>query len=129
MIAYNFPRVETQTVEYVDKYGETQERIKRVVSFYGYKEGQWRKQYLYGGLQCENIVQGTARCVMVDRMFAAEDEGYPLILTVHDELLAEVLNTIAKNAQDFERIMSVVPSFVPGLPLAAKTWEDMRYIK
>ena len=131
MICYAAPQVEQEYVEYIDKNtGEKKERLRRKVTFYGFKEGQWRKLSLYGGLQCENIVQGTARCVMVDRMFAAEDRGYPLILTVHDELLAEVSGSrLDLNEKDFENIMSVVPSFVPGLPLAAKAWEDTRYVK
>lgn len=131
IICYSAPQIEQEYVEYIDKVtGETKERLKRKVTFWGFKEGQWRKLSLYGGLQCENVVQGTARCVMVDRMFAVEERGYPLILTVHDELLAEVpLQRLDLNNKDFEQIMSVVPSFIAGLPLAAKAWEDTRYIK
>jgi len=130
MIAYSFPKIETSRVKYIDKYtGEERERVKNSVSFWGWKEGRWQKAYLYGGLQFENIVQGTARCVMVDRMFAAEEAGYPIILTVHDELLTEPWNSPQYNEKDFQRIMSVVPSFVTGLPMAAVTWEDLRYIK
>lgn len=131
MICYAYPELVTAKTEYVDKYtGEVKTRLKSTVYFWGWKEGQWRKLALYGGLQCENIVQGTARCVMVDRMFAVEEAGYPIILTVHDELLAEVEEcAINMNSKDFERIMSVPPKFVTGLPLAAAAWEDVRYVK
>lgn len=130
MICYSQPQLEEEVVEYVDKMGEIRQRTRKKVSFYGYKEGQWRKLYLYGGLQCENIVQGIARDVMVDRMFAAEERGYPIILTVHDELLTEVpTSRLDLNDKDFEGLMSVLPAWAGGLPLAAKAWEDTRYIK
>lgn len=130
MICYAEPLLERTTVTRIGKDGQPYEQIKNSVSYMCYKEGRWRKSYMYGGLQCENVVQGTARCVMVDRMFAAEERGYPLILTVHDELLAEVdASRLDLNENDFKQVMSVVPAFVAGLPLAAKAWEDVRYIK
>jgi DNA polymerase bacteriophage-type len=130
MICYANPSIAEEVQECVSKTGEIYFRKRRVVKFYGYKEGQWKRLALYGGLQCENIVQGTARCVMVDRMFAAEEAGYPLVLTVHDELLAEVpLSRYDLDASNLERIMSEVPKFITGLPLAAKAWQDKRYIK
>lgn len=130
MICYVSPRLKETMVEYVDKNtGETKERMKKSVSFMGYKEGRWTELFLYGGLQCENIVSGTARDVMVDKMFAAEHANYPVILTVHDELLTEPLDDPYYNEKVLESIMSVVPDFVKGLPLATKAWEDMRYIK
>lgn len=130
MICYASPQLEEEWVDYIDRYGEKKQRLKRKVTFWGFKEGQWRKLYLYGGLQCENIVQGMARCVMVDRMFAVEEAGYPLILTVHDELLAEVpLSRLDLNEKHFEKVMSTLTAWADGLPLAAKAWEHTRYVK
>lgn len=131
MICYAQPAVETTVETLISKTtGEPYERIKRTVHFWGFKEGQWKKLALYGGLQCENIVQGTARCIMVDRMFDIEAANYPIILTVHDELLSEVdAHRIDLNEKDYQRIMSIVPEFTPGLPLTAKAWEDTRYVK
>ncbi len=131
MICYAAPYVKSEQSEYTCKYtGEIKVRMKNVVHFKGYKKGSWRDLTLYGGLQCENIVQGTARCIMVDRMFAAEGAGYPLVLTVHDELMSEVSNLRPDlNAVEFERLMSQIPAWANGLPLTAKAWEDMRYVK
>lgn len=132
MICYASPQLEQSMVEYVDKYtGETKERLKRSVSFWGVdsETKRWCKKYLYGGLQCENIVQGSSRDVMVDRMFAIEAAGYPIILTVHDELLSEVPDSQNYSARHYEEIMSVLPPYCAGLPLAVKAWEDERYIK
>lgn len=132
MLCYSSPSVHQEEVEYVDKYtGETKTRLKRSVKFWGRNSetNQWTQQSLYGGLQCENVVSATARDVMVDRQFAAEHSGYPMILTVHDELLTEPPDDQLYNADDMQRIMSILPSFTPGLPLAAKAWEDKRYVK
>lgn len=105
-------------------------KSKRTVWFWGIdsKTRQWTERYLYGGLQCENIVQAIARCVMDHAMFRAERAGYELILTVHDELLAEVAQRFG-SAEDFERIMSVRPDWIKDMPLAAVAWEDERYVK
>lgn len=132
MLCYSSPEVVREVVEYVDKFGETKQRIKSKVTFWGVdsETRQWVKQSLYGGLQCENIVQGTARDVMVDRMFDVERRGYPIILTVHDEIVAEVAgNRVDLNDVDLQNIMSQLPPWASGLPLAAAAWQDERYVK
>jgi len=131
MICYASAFVKHTEQEYTDKLtGEVKKRWKNVVHFWGYKDGRWKEMALYGGLQFENIVQGTARDVMVDRMFAVEHDGFPIILTVHDEIVAEVAkNRTDLNEERFAQIMSVLPVWAQGLPLTAKAWEDERYVK
>lgn len=131
MLCYPSPAIEQEVTEYETDQGEIKERIRNKVVYYGTdsKTKQWRKQSLYGGHQCENIVQATARDLMVDRMFAVESCGYPIILTVHDEILSEPPDVPQYNDKHFEQVMSVLPSWAQGLPLAAKAWEDERYVK
>ena len=96
------------------------------------KTRRWGKQALYGGKQCENIVQAIARDVMLEAMFRAEDEDFPILLTVHDELLTEVSDTsgpLDDDALTLKRIMEHLPTWAEGLPIAASTWEDQRYVK
>ncbi|RTL04952.1 hypothetical protein EKK58_09095 [Candidatus Dependentiae bacterium] len=130
-LCYAAPEIKTAEVEYICKFtGDTKTRLKNTVYFWGYKEGRWQKMALYGGLQCENIVQAVARDIMVDRMFAVEQAGYPIILTVHDELLSQVRDGLAHlNSKNFQDLMCVNPEWALGLPLTAKAWEDMRYVK
>lgn len=91
---------------------------------------KWGPQRLYGGLQCNNIVQGTARDVMMESEFRAEAVGYPVVLKVHDELLTEVPeNNNHFNAKDLQKLMSILPPWAAGLPIVAKAWEDKRYVK
>jgi len=88
--------------------------------------GKWERQTTYGGSIVENITQGVARDVLAEGMLRAEDRGYPIVLHVHDEIVAEVEKGSAKELSD---ILSVVPPWAPGLPLAAKGWEGQRYQK
>jgi DNA polymerase len=110
--------------------GQKTTRQKRQVIFEHYDslKKRWVEGALYGGLQFENVVQATARDVMIEGMFAAEEKRYPIVLTVHDELLCDVPSGHG-SAAELQSIMSTVPSWCQGLPLAAKTWEDVRYAK
>lgn len=89
---------------------------------------RWCAQRLYGGVQSNNVVQGTARDLMVEAMFRVEEAGYPLVLTVHDELLSEVPEGFG-SADEYQRLMSVLPAWASGLPVATAAWEDKRYVK
>lgn len=92
------------------------------------KTGQWGAQRLYGGLQCNNICQSTAREILREAMHGVEAAGYPVVLHVHDELVSEVAREFG-SAAHYEGLMSALPPWCAGLPLVAKGWEDMRYVK
>lgn len=133
MLCYHDPELVEEYVEYVDKKtGERKHRLKRKVTFWGTdsKTKQWTKQSLYGGLQCENIVQATSCDLLVDAMFRVENAGYPVILTVHDEIVSEVDEDRSDlNEDDFAQLMSVLPQWADGLPVSVGAWEDTRYVK
>jgi DNA polymerase len=90
---------------------------------------RWGPLRLYGGILCNNVVQGTARDVMAEAMLRAEVANYPVVLTVHDELLSEISYTTVPQADTFAAVMSELPVWAEGLPLAAAAWEDTRYVK
>lgn len=132
LLCYAAPQLHTTEEEYVTASGETRKRFKRSVSFEGVDgvTKQWRRTTLYGGLQCENIVQAVSRDVMVEAMFRVEAAGYPVILTVHDEILAEVPeNADMLYADRFAHIMANVSNTYDGLPVSVGAWEDKRYVK
>jgi DNA polymerase bacteriophage-type len=93
-----------------------------------YRLGQWREVAPYGGQLTENVVSALARELLVDRMFALEDAGYPIVFTVHDEIVVEH-SDIAK--ETIERIMSERPSWAVklGVPVRVKAWVGKRYAK
>lgn len=130
VISYAQPWLEYETVEKTRPDGSTYEYTKTNIRFWGVDSvtKQWSKQALYGGLLCENVVQAVSRDLLVEAMFRVEHEGYPIILTVHDEILAEPDLSFG-SAEHFEQLMSIMPAWAEGLPLAVAAWEDQRYVK
>jgi DNA polymerase bacteriophage-type len=93
-----------------------------------YKQGQWSEYEPWGGQLTENVVSALARELLVDRMFALEAAGYPIVFTVHDEIVVERAG-VAK--EDIERIMSGRPAWAVelGVPVRVKAWVGRRYLK
>jgi DNA polymerase len=94
----------------------------------GYHQGRWDQYEPWGGQLTENVVSALARELLVCAMFALEAAGYPIIFTVHDEIVVERAD-IAK--EDIERIMSERPAWAVkmGVPVRVKTWASHRYKK
>jgi DNA polymerase len=104
-------------------------RTRTQVAFDGKrKSGSWGTCYLYGGLQCNNYTQATARELLRFAMHNIETAGYPIVLHVHDETVSEVDETFG-SVEEYRALMSIVPPWLPGFPLAAKAWTDTRYVK
>lgn len=76
-----------------------------------------------------NCTQAVARDVLFASMPSIEAEGYEIVLSVHDELLTETPDTEAYNHERLAALMSAVPDWAPGLPLAAAGFETTRYRK
>ena len=89
---------------------------------------KWEPRALYGGLIVENVVQALARDIMAEAMLALDNAGYPVILTVHDEVVTEPPLGHG-SLEDFMAILSRVPSWAAGCPVAAEGWEGRRYRK
>ena len=82
---------------------------------------------LYGGKVTNNIVQGTARIVMTDGMLRVNKQ-YPVKGTVHDELIAVVPDEEVEHAKTWVLAqMTMEPSYLPGIPLAADGGAHRRY--
>lgn len=89
---------------------------------------QWWEQDMYGGLWTENLVQAIARDIMAEAKLRARAAGYPPILTVHDEIVAEVPAGFG-DVKAFEKILTQSPTWAEGLPIAAEGWRGHRYRK
>jgi DNA polymerase len=94
-----------------------------------YKQGRWDAYEPYGGQLTENAVSALARELLVHAMFAFEAAGYPIVFTVHDEIVVERMGSLAKEA--IEQIMSERPPWAEklGVPVKAKAWVGSRYWK
>lgn len=95
------------------------------------KEGPlgWTRMFLYAGRLTENVVSGTARDILAPAIVNLEEAGYPIVLHVHDEIVAEVPRG-TKSLEEFERIMSTMPAWAKDWPVVAKGgWIGKRYCK
>ena len=89
----------------------------------------WIRMNTFGGRLTENIVQATARDIQVHGLIALERAGYPIVLHVYDEDVAEVPEGWG-TIEEMEQIMSTVPSWAAGWPVrAAGGWRGKRYRK
>lgn len=103
---------------------------KESVTFMGEhpKTGHWCRLSTYGGSLCENAVQATARDFLVEGLTNVEAAGYPVIGHVHDEAISEVPEDFG-SAHEYEAIMTRLPPWGAGCPVAAEGWEGLRYRK
>jgi DNA polymerase len=83
---------------------------------------------LYDGLASENVTQAVARDILVNGMFNVERAGYPVVLHVYDEAVAEVPRDFG-SVEEFERLMLDLPEWCLDMPLAAHGWRNKRYHK
>jgi len=80
----------------------------------------------YGGKLVENITQAVARDIMAESMLLLEQEGFEIVLTVHDEIISEVENgTVEK----FKEIMERPPTWGEEIPIEVEAYEATRYRK
>jgi DNA polymerase len=90
---------------------------------------KWEPLTTYGGKLVENIVQAISRDILAHGMVDAENAGYRVVLSVHDELITEVPDESEYTHERLSEIMSNNPAWAKGLPLAAAGFESKRYRK
>jgi DNA polymerase len=89
---------------------------------------KWSRIALYGGLLVENVTQACARDLLVEAMLRTEAAGYHIVLSVHDEIVAEVAEEFG-SLEEFEALMSAAPPWAEGCPIAADGWVGVRFKK
>lgn len=88
--------------------------------------GKWCMQETYGGKLLENIVQATARDVLVDIMKRLDKKGFNIIMHVHDEIVCEESEDREK---EMTQTMTEPIHWAKGLPLGAETFSAFYYQK
>ena len=135
---YPYPRLEPRKTPWGD--------IKDVVTYMGIDtrtgsptKGKWARLSSYGGKFAENATQAVARDCMRDAMLRLDAAGYPIVLHVHDEIVAEVKEGFGSLAE-FNAIMREPPKWTNPeaandnvawslLPVAVGGFEAPRYRK
>lgn len=124
--------MERETAERLERQGkaEIQGDTSPAISYWGVdaKTKQWSKKKTYGGDLVQSATQATARDVLVNGMFRAEDAGYKIVLHTYDEMLCEVPRGFG-DLKAFENLICELPAWADGLPVAAGGWRGKRYRK
>lgn len=87
---------------------------------------KWDKIESYGGKFVENIVQAIARDILAEAMMRLEKKGFNIVMHIHDEV---VIESDSSSIEEVNQIMSLVPSWAPGLILDADGFESKFYKK
>lgn len=90
---------------------------------------KWEKMETWGGRLVENIVQAFARDILAEAMLRLDDAGFPVVFSVHDEVIVEALESAS--VADVQRIMAQPVSWAPGLDkyLSADGYATPFYMK
>lgn len=123
-LAYALPRLEEQVVKKKD--GGTFTKVG--IAYSGIHNRRWVKRRTYGGALTENVVQAMARDIMTSNMLQVEEAGYPVVLTVHDEVVADVPDGHG-SLDEYLSLLETCPAWATGAPIAVEGWEGPRYKK
>lgn len=90
---------------------------------------KWETLETYGGKLAENITQAVARDCLAEAITRLEAAGYRVVFHVHDEVVIDKPGATNADLDRVTEIMSVVPDWAPGLPLAADGWVNAFFKK
>lgn len=99
------------------------------ISYMGVKNGQWMRVKTHPGGLTENIIQAMARDILVYGAMCAEQAGYPILFSVHDELISETKDDMTHNINEFNKLICIRQQWAEDLPLNAAGYESQRYKK
>ncbi|GAG28388.1 unnamed protein product, partial [marine sediment metagenome] len=120
MLAYYQPRVQKRRAPWGDM-------VDTIVHM-GNSVTGWRAQALIPGRIFENLVQATARDVMMPGALETIRSGYRLVGRVHDELVSERPEGTG-NLEEYIKAMCPELPWLQGIPIEADGWTGFRYRK
>lgn len=100
-----------------------------VLSYMATKTGQWKRVDTYGGKLTENACQATSREILVPAMLRAEEAGYPIVMSVYDEIVCEVPDDHGSLKEFLEIMKGPLPDWCADWPIGVDGWEGQRYKK
>ena len=90
---------------------------------------QWKRQSTHGGKLSGLATQAMANDILRVALPKLEDNGYEVVLTVHDEAIAETPDTDEFTSEGMAALMTEEIEWMPGFPLASDGFETYRYRK
>jgi len=105
-------------------------KTKQGFQFHVMKMGQWKTVQAFGGQLTENAVMGIEVDIQRAAQFKCEKAGFPVVLEVYDEIVAEPKKENA-DLDAFKQILLDVEPWVDNMriPIAVDIWSGDRYRK
>lgn len=118
-LCYPSPRIGTA--------GSTDDRF----SYMGVQQfsRKWCRIRSYASKVVENITQAVSCDLLCEALLKLEAHGFETVLTVHDEAITEAPDSPEFSLELMEALMTDLPEWAKGLPLAAAGFEGKRYRK
>lgn len=130
-LAYGRPKIQEVEAPWADKtLPEKKREKKNSITVLGVdaQTEKWVRFPTYGGSLFNNVVQGSARDILVNGMQNAEAGGYPIVLHTHDEMAAEMPRGKG-SVEELSALANRLPAWCLDLPLKASGWRGKRYRK
>lgn len=105
-------------------------RHRETICFWGSNQTtkKWEIIDTYGPKLVENFTQAFARDCLMNAVIELEKRGFPVVLTVHDELILEV-PLGQTTVEEIKQIMTTRPVWAKDLPLKAEGFNALYYQK
>ena len=111
------------------KTGREYNRSELYIDGIDQKTHQWARIPTRGAKLFENVVQAICRDILGHGMLEAAKKGFQIVLTCHDEIVAEVPYGSHLTLQDLIDCMSVTPKWSPNFLVGAAGFESEYYRK
>lgn len=132
VLAYPFPQIKRVKTRWKDDKGRPVYKETVTAMWVNSTTKKWERRSLYSGLYTENVIQAICRDLLAASMLRAERAGWPIVMHVHDELVAELPTSLFHDkggSAEFERLVAEKDDWAAGFPLKAAGWAGKRYRK
>jgi DNA polymerase len=110
-----------------DRWREGKTRLEITYMGIDSRTKQWTKRSTYGGSLTESICQGVAACLLQAALHRVESNGYPVVLSVHDEVVSHAACELP--LERFHDLMKARPAWALDLPIECESQKSRRYGK
>jgi DNA polymerase len=137
-LAYPTPAKENLEVPWSDKRLPTKDREhKDMLTVLAFDKGKMLRYPFYPGLTFQHAVQAIARDLLANGMHKVEAAGYPVVMSIHDEVICEIpwekrseeFSDSSHDVGQFTDLLCEMPHWADGIPLLADGWSGFRYRK
>jgi len=91
---------------------------------------RWERLYTYGGKLSADATQATARELLAYNFEHIEEQGFPIVLQVHDEVITEPVDDPNYSVNNLVAALTRRPPWIDDkLPISADGFEAYRYRK